>query len=71
MAVATGIAAMAEFTAQQKLQAIEREIQLRLRVYSRRVESSQMSRREADYQIDIMRAIALDYEQQAERERLI
>jgi hypothetical protein len=53
------------YTAQQKLDAIEREIGYRVYVYERRVEAGHMSRKKADYEIAIMRAIADDYREAA------
>ena len=49
------------FTAKQKLAAADREVMQRMRVYPRLIRDGKMSRREADFQTDIMRAIAEDY----------
>jgi hypothetical protein len=59
------------FTAGQKLEALDRELKLRRRVYARRVEAGQMTRKEADYQIDIFEAIRDDYEKEEVAERLL
>jgi antibiotic biosynthesis monooxygenase (ABM) superfamily enzyme len=61
-----------EFTAEEKYKAAQRELEWRLRVYPGRIAKDLMSRREAEYQIDVMRAIARDYNKLAqETERLI
>ncbi len=61
-----------DFTAEEKFKAACRELEWRLRVYPGRVAQDSMSRREAEYQIDVMRAIAADYNKLAqERERLL
>jgi hypothetical protein len=59
------------FTAKQKLEALQRELGYRRRVYERRVEAGQMTRKEADYQLDIFEAIRDDYEKQEVAERLL
>lgn len=59
------------FTASEKLQAIEREIKLRRKVYPNRVTTHRMNASEALYQIEIMEAIAMDYREQAGKERLL
>jgi len=59
------------FTAEEKLQAVRREIKKRVDVYKRLVGDNRMSREEADYQIDIMRAIADDLSKEAAKERLL
>jgi hypothetical protein len=48
-------------TAADKLQCIERELSYRRRVYGRLVERGKMSKREADRELELMEAIALDY----------
>lgn len=50
-----------EFTREEKLKAIAREISLRRNVYPGKVESGRMKQAEADYQLAIMIAIAKDY----------
>lgn len=50
-----------EFTAEQKHKVAQREVEWRLRVYPNRVAKGTMSREQAEYQIDVMRAIAKDY----------
>ena len=62
---------MRNFTAEEKLQAVRREIKKRVDVYKRLVGDNRMSREEADYQIDIMRAIADDLSKEAAKERLL
>jgi hypothetical protein len=62
---------MVSYTATQKLEAIRREIKFRRRVYGRRVALHQMTQALADYELDIMEAIAADYEKQAEGERFL
>lgn len=62
---------MATFTNEQKLQAIEREIRYRERVYANRVAIDRMTRAKADYEVAVMKAIADDYRRLAEGERLI
>ena len=51
------------FIREQKLEAVEREIRQRKRVYARLVESGRMTQAHADRQIAIMEAIAVDYRQ--------
>jgi hypothetical protein len=52
---------VAEFSREEKLREIAREIAMRRRVYSRRIIEHRMSRTEADRSIAIMLAIARDY----------
>ena len=59
------------FTATDKLQAVRREIEQRVRVYPRLVLAGSMTQKYSDFQIDVMRAIAADYEQLAAKERLL
>lgn len=59
------------FTAKQKKEAADREVGHRLRVYSRLVDKGVMTAKKAHYEIDIMRAIASDYQALAETERLV
>lgn len=59
------------FTAQQKLEAVEREIGFRRRVYERRVADRKMTRQKADHEIMIFEAIAADYREKAAGERLL
>lgn len=58
-------------TNQQKLEAAERELKLRLRVYPRLVASGRMSQAKADAETKIMDEIRFDYEQLANKEKLI
>lgn len=59
------------FTAQQKLDAVERELGFRRRVYERRVADKKMSQQKADHEIAIFEAIAADYRDKAAGERLL
>ncbi len=61
----------APFTAQQKLDAVDRELGFRRRVYARRVAEGKMTERLADEQIAVFEAIAEDYRPQAAAERLL
>lgn len=49
------------FTAEQKHKVAQREVEWRLHVYPGRVQKRTMTREQAEYQIDVMRAIAADY----------
>ena len=49
------------FTTEEKLAAVEREINIRKHVYPGRVLTRRMSKRFADEQIAVMQAIAEDY----------
>ena len=60
----------AAFTAEEKLEAVRRELSYRRRVYRRRVDEGKMTQALADRQIAIFEAIADDYERSAEKERL-
>jgi len=59
------------FTFKQKLEAVEREIKLRKRVYRRWVQDKRMSQPEADRQIAVFEEIREDYERAEKTERLI
>ena len=59
------------FTAADKLAAVERELKYRHRVYDRRVVEGKMTKELADRQIAIFEAIAEDYRQLAQKDRLI
>jgi hypothetical protein len=59
------------FIAEQKLQAIRREIRWRSRVYPNRLQTGRMSQKEADYELAVMGAIEADYEKEADKERLL
>lgn len=50
-----------EFTHADKLAAVEREIGFRRRVYARRVAERKMKQDQADREIAIFEAIAVDY----------
>lgn len=59
------------FTAQDKLDAVRRELSFRRRVYARRVEGGTMTKDAANRQIALFEAIEADYSKLAEGERLI
>lgn len=59
------------FTTQEKLEAVEREIKIRRRVYVNRVATRRMTQRLADRQIALFEAIAEDYRELAKSERLL
>lgn len=59
------------FTAQEKLQCVERELKQRRFVYPRRVDAGKMSKPLMDEQIALMEAIVADYEEMAKTERLL
>ena len=50
------------FTAAEKLAEIKRELVLRRRVYGRMVETGAMKPADAEYRIEVMEAIARDYQ---------
>ena len=62
---------MKRFSAGQKLRALIREIEMRKAVYPRQVQMGRMSPHEAADQIAIMEAIAEDYREQENKERLL
>ena len=55
-------------TAKEKLECAERELSYRRRVYGRLVERGKMSKRDADRELELMEAIALDYRALAQEE---
>jgi BioD-like phosphotransacetylase family protein len=59
------------FTAADKHEAAVRELRKRKQVYPRLIMTRRMSQSEADRQIAVMEAIAADYAEAAERERLL
>lgn len=59
------------YTAAEKLKAVQRELEFRRYVYPRRVNAEKMTQRQADEQIAIFEAIALDYATLAQSERLL
>ena len=59
------------FTAEEKLEAVERELGYRRRVYGRRVSEGKMTQQLADRQIGIFESIAADYVKAARGERLL
>lgn len=62
---------MVIFTAQEKREAVEREIKFRQRVFPRLIENGKMTRQLADQQIAIFKAIRDDYANAEQGERLI
>jgi hypothetical protein len=60
-----------KYSAHDKLTAIERELAYRRRVYPRLVANHQVTQQHADYQIAVLDAIAADYRELEEKERLI
>jgi len=59
------------YTYNEKLLCVEREIKMRERVYKRRVTMGTMSKHQAEFEINLMKAIAEDIRPCAEEERLI
>jgi len=59
------------FTAEDKLREIERELKLRRRLYPQWIATGKLDEHDARRQIDILQAIADDYEKQAQKERLL
>ena len=57
---------MSEFTDQQKLDCIERELAMRRRVYPRWISRLKMEEAEARRQIAMMEAIAADYRERVQ-----
>jgi hypothetical protein len=60
-----------QWTAQDKLASVERELRYRLRVYPRRVAEGKMSEQQMRREISIMEAIVADLRANAEKERLL
>jgi hypothetical protein len=58
-------------TAKDKLRCAERELKFRKRVYPRWIDDGKMSAGAAAHEIACMEAIAEDYRQWAEKERLL
>jgi hypothetical protein len=59
------------FTDQDKLEAVDREVKFRVRVYARLIAQGKMTREKADREVAIMRSIADDYHQKTLQERLL
>lgn len=59
------------FTADEKLAAVRRELNMRRRVYPRWVSNGKMSQAKADEETAVMEAIVADYERQVQGERLL
>jgi hypothetical protein len=59
------------FTAEDKLREIERELKLRRRLYPHWIEIGKIEAGDAKRRIEVMQAIADDYERQAKSERLL
>lgn len=60
-----------QYDAKTKLAAVERELRYRERVYPRWIEEGRITDGFAASQISIFEAIAADYREQAEKERLV
>jgi hypothetical protein len=63
--------AKTEFSASEKLKEVRREISYRMSVYARRVMNGAMTQEQADRQLAIMAAIADDYSELAQKERML
>lgn len=57
---------MSRFTDQEKLEAAEREVKFRQRVYAKRVAAKSMSPEAAERQLGLMKEIADDYRAKVE-----
>jgi hypothetical protein len=60
---------VAEYSARDKLKAVEREIRYREHVYPKRVKDGKMTQRDSDFQIGIFKAIAAEIKPQADAAR--
>jgi hypothetical protein len=58
-------------TAEDKLREIERELKMRRRLYPQWIARGQLDERDAKRRIEVMQAIALEYEALAQKERLL
>ncbi len=58
------------FTDQEKRDCAERELKMRQRVYARRVSEGQMSQKQADKEIGLMKAIRDDYDFRVRQQEL-
>ena len=63
--------ALKSYTAEQKLEAVRRELGYRRRVYARQVEQGTLKPAQAEHQIALFEAIEADYAKAAEGERLL
>jgi hypothetical protein len=59
------------FTADEKLAAVRRDLNMRRRVYPRWVSNGKMNQAKADEETAVMEAIVADYERQVAGERLL
>lgn len=59
------------FSAQDKLDAVERELRFRRRVYENKVRQGSMSPQKSAHEIAVMEAIRDDYIKLAKQERLL
>ena len=59
-----------EFTVEQKLKCVTRELAMRMAVYPGQVRRGTMKQEEMDHEIDCMRAIRQDYVEQAVKKDL-
>lgn len=58
-------------TAEEKLRCTERELKMRRRVYPRWIAEGRMKEADARHELETMEAIAEDYRQQVQGERLL
>lgn len=59
------------FSAAEKLQCAERELQMRKRVYPGRIANHRMSEGMAERELQLMQAIVDDYRELADKDRLL
>lgn len=59
------------FTNEQKLEALRRELKMRMRVYSRFVIEGKMTQEKSEHELGVVRAMIEDYARLCETERLI
>ena len=52
---------MSEFSSEDKLRCVERELRFRRVIYEKRIERQAMTKEQADHEIGCMEAIASDY----------
>jgi hypothetical protein len=58
-------------TTEDKLREVERELKMRRRLYPQWIARGQIDESDAKRRIEVMQAIADDYEKQAQKERLL
>jgi len=59
------------FSIAEKIECLEREVKLRVRVYKNRILTGRMSIHKATHETECMREILLDYQSKRDRERLL